>query len=66
MTVETDMKGKGEIQLYAAGTGQAVVKQDVKNLEIPSRIDVGKLPAGLYILKVNGKTGTKAIKVMKE
>jgi beta-glucosidase len=64
--VETDMTGTGKIQMHHAGTGQVVLTYDVNKLEQPSHIDVSKIPAGLYILKVNNKDGTKAIKVMKE
>jgi beta-glucosidase len=66
VTVETDLKGKGEIQMQNAATGQTILIQSVENLQHPTRIDTNRLSSGLYILKVNSATGIMAITMMKE
>jgi beta-glucosidase len=64
--VETDLKGRGEIQMQSVGTGQTLLTHSVNNLEQPTRVETSKLSPGLYILKVNSAEGIKAIIVMKE
>jgi hypothetical protein len=66
MMVETDLKGRGEVQLQHAVTGQTLLIQDIPELENVFKIDTEKFSAGLYILKINSARGVIGVTVMKE
>ncbi len=66
ITVETDLKGKGEIQLQHGSTGQVVLAYSTSNLEQSFNLDTSKISPGLYILKVSSGKGLRVIAFMKE
>jgi len=66
LKIDTNHEGNATVEVFNIG-GQNIIKKNVDFVKgNPSEIEVSRLPKGVYIVRVNDKTGSYSKKVLKQ
>ena len=66
LKIDTNHEGSATVEVFNIG-GQNIIKKNVDFVKgNPSEIEVSRLPKGVYIVRVNDKTGSYSKKVLKQ